>query len=84
MKAICDFIPAYCPNCGAPMNINKSLAADYIAGCVLYCHCGAEIVNAPQAVPVHCANCGNVLEGESNPSKIYRGAVCDVCADLEK
>ena len=47
MKAVYDFIPTYCPNCGAPTGVNhKYYKADYNAKCTHTCDCGVQFQKA--------------------------------------
>lgn len=103
MKAILDYTPTHCPNCGAALGLIGWALTDYRAGNPVACAgCGAELVYAPgqalhefemhqaaqagdTSTPARCAACGNWLEpDESHPSKIYKGAICDGCLDLER
>lgn len=45
MIAYLDYIPAFCPNCGADLKLTDWQRYDFTAGVILRCtRCGAEMV----------------------------------------
>lgn len=68
MKALFDFIPAYCPNCGANLGEsfkNRYALKDYQSQSGFTCDCGMRFKYAP-----FIDRSENQSQGRANPTEV--------------